>query len=135
MTNERTARRLSSKSGIRHGTAFLVEGLVLLAFLVSAIAVFTVTFSKARAQDDEALVLTRATFLAQHAAEEFCACPEEAEGTHEENGLTVVVSTTSEEVASGEGTLWRASIVVSEGDMELYELDTARYVAGGGATS
>lgn len=135
MTLARRGAPRDPRPGIRHGTAFLVEGLVLLVFLMAAASVFALAFARSQALEEEALVTTRATLLAQEAAEGFCASPADAAGSYEEDGLMVSVSTTAEGRGDGAGTLWRATIVVSDGGAEVYALETARYVAGGGDAS
>ena len=123
-----------------HGTAFFVEALVLLAFLVAAIAVFMSLFAAARAQSDEAAQLTDAVLLAQEVAEVFAADPAEFSAESEagaaagepalaRGGLSVHATATVE--PCDDGALYHAVIAVTpDGENEaVYELETARYVA------
>ena len=96
------------------GVAFIVEALVLLAFLGAGVAIFTRLFSLAAAQSDEALVLARAVAAAQSTAERFSADPKAIYTVEADGDLTVVSEITWEETATG--TLYRAVISVYAAD-------------------
>lgn len=118
-----------------HGRAFLVESLVLLAFLVASLAVLMGLFTHARIESAEGERLASAVQLAQNAAEEFAADPLAAPGqTFEHDGLEAEVSVEPE--PSSAGTLFHATVVVCDADgsgafaagEEVYRLNTACYV-------
>lgn len=139
-----------------HGTAFLIEALVLVAFLMAALAVVLSLFASARAEEARAARLSEAVTLAQNAAEAFAATDEpvsrvcQEAGTQTDDLYVVAVDVAAEERAAG--TLYTATISVTAadtsegadaaegasgatnaesavGDEALYTLDTARYVA------
>lgn len=139
-----------------HGTAFLIEALVLVAFLMAALAVVLSLFASARAEEARAARLSEAVTLAQNAAEAFAATDEPVSRVRQEAGAqtgdlyVVAVDVAAEERATG--TLYTATISVSAADTPegadvaegasgatnaesaaggeaLYTLDTARYVA------
>lgn len=120
------------------GTAFMVEALVLLFFLVASLAVFTQLFAYSANGAKEAQRITQATELAQNAAEEFSANPQavaagqtvgpgtaQGEGA---DGFTVSCDVSDE--AQGNGTYYTAHITVTDDEGEAYALDAARYVEG-----
>ena len=123
----RSASRSTRKGSSWHGTAFVIEALILLAFFLASIAVFMQLFGAASAQGIESRELSRAVVLAANAAERFSADPEQAGGTTED-GLSV--SCTVEPERTDAGTLYRATIVVFSNGAELYRLETARYESG-----
>lgn len=139
-----------------HGTAFLIEALVLVAFLMAALAVVLSLFASARAEEARAARLSEAVTLAQNAAEAFAATDEPVSRVSQEAGTqtgdlyVVAVDVAAEERAAG--TLYTATISVAAADTSggadvaegaagatntesaaggeaLYTLDTARYVA------
>lgn len=119
-------------------TAFLVESMVLLFFLVAALAVFTQVFASSVSNSAEANRLSAATEVAQNAAEEFSANPvavaqNRAVGagiaSDGANGFSVNCDVTSEN--NDAGTLYSAHIEVSDDEGVAYELDAASFVAGG----
>lgn len=125
----RSASRSTRKGSSWHGTAFVIEALILLAFFLASIAVFMQLFGAASAQGIESRELSRAVVLAANAAKRFSADPEQAGGTTEtEDGLSV--SCTVEPERTDAGTLYRATIVVFSNGAELYRLETARYESG-----
>lgn len=139
-----------------HGTAFLIEALVLVAFLMAALAVVLSLFASARAEEARAARLSEAVTLAQNAAEAFAATDKPVSRVRQEAGTqtgdlyVVAVDVAAEEHAAG--TLYTATISVAAADTSggagaaegasgatnaesasggeaLYTLDTARYVA------
>lgn len=120
-----------------HGKAFLVEALVLLAFLVASLSILVSLFVQARAEGAAGERLSRAIQLAQNAAETFAADPAAAQGlTVEDGGLVATVQITEESHEGGSLLNATVTVVDSEGiglsdtDGEIYRLDTARYVPG-----
>lgn len=111
-----------------HGTAFLVEACVLLAFAVAAVAVFSVLFLGASREGERAEQLTQAVTVARDAAERFAAEGAGAEGSWESDGLTVRVDVTADAEVPG---LLRAEVAVLDKEgVELYRLETARATGG-----
>lgn len=128
------------RSPLWHGTAFFVEALVLLTFLLAAGALFTQLFAAARHTAAEGTALAEAVLMAQNAAEELAAADDPASlagsrpliGDQTGDAYTLAVEVEGEPRRTG--TLWRAHIAVSgsgEADGELYALDTAVWRAGG----
>lgn len=122
-----------------HGTAFVVEALVLLAFLAFALAMFMQLFGAAHNRGVEERQLTQAVLLASNAAEEFAAMP--LAGTQSDalgaaadagEGDYLVTREVVPEPTEG-GTLYHASIAVSRDGEVVYELETARYASDGAA--
>ena len=144
-----------------HGTALLVEALVLLSFLVASLALFMQAFAQARGMGADGSQLAQAVAMASDLAEEFAADPATEPEPLERDGLTASceVATVAADGADGTGgqtgsgaddtpsggssgdssgaagTLYRATILVTDGDGdEVYRLVTERY-ARGAATS
>lgn len=119
------------------GTAFMVEALVLLFFLVASLAVFTQLFAYSANEAKQAGRLTQATAIAENAAEEFSVNPTAvAQGkpvgqaaAQGADGFTVSCDVSAETQAAG--TFYTAHISVSDNEGEAYALDAARYVEGG----
>lgn len=136
-----------------HGTALLVEALVLLAFLVASLALFMHVFAQARGMGAEGSQLAQAVAMASDLAEEFAADPAAEPEPLERDGLTAscAVATVAADDADGQtgpdaddapsdassgdssdaaGTLYRATILVTDGDGdEVYRLVTERYAS------
>lgn len=121
-----------------HGKAFLVEAMVILAFLVVSLAILISVFVHARIESAQGAHQTEAIHLAQNAAEQFSADPAGSQGlvlAQDELRATVEVTPEPHE----DGTLYRATVsVVDEAGVgrhdqnaETYRLDTARYVPAG----
>lgn len=137
-----------------HGTALLVEALVLLAFLVASLALFMQVFAQARGMGAEGSELAQAVAMASNLAEEFAADPATEPEPLERDGLTAscAVATVAADGTGGQtgsgaddalsgapagdssgaaGTLYRATILVTDGDGdEVYRLVTERYASG-----
>ncbi len=118
------------------GTAFMVEALVLLAVLVACMAVFTQLFTHALSTANNSERLSNAVTIAQSAAEEFSANPaavyagqEVGEGVaaNGAGGFDVTCDVSSAQQSAG--TMYTAHISVADGDGQIYELDTTRYVS------
>ena len=150
-----TARRDGGRASW-HGTALLVEALVLLAFLVASLALFMQVFAQARGMGAEGSELAQAVAMASDLAEEFAADPAAEPEPLERDGLTAscAVATVAADdaghtdgqtgseaddtpsgISSGAaGTLYRATILVTDGDGdEVHRLVTERYASGDGA--
>lgn len=111
------------------GTAFLVEACVLLAFVVTAVAVFAALFFGASREAARAERLTQAVAAARNSAERFAAEGTDAAGSREADGLLVRVDVSEDGEVPG---LLRAEVVVLDEDgSELYRLKTARAAEGG----
>ncbi len=68
--------QIEDASRTKVNTAFLIEALVLMAVLIASMAVFTQLFTHSAVAAHQAEELTRATLLAQNAAEEFSSDPQ-----------------------------------------------------------
>lgn len=134
-----------------HGTALLVEALVLLAFLVASLGLFMQAFAQARGMGAEGSQLAQAVAMASDLAEEFAADPAAEPEPLERDGLTasceVAAGGADGQTGSGAddapsggssgdssgaaGTLYRATILVTDGNGdEVYRLVTERYASG-----
>lgn len=115
------------------GMAFLIEALVVLAFLMASLAVFVKLFTSAQLEGLGANNLSQAVILATNTAEVFSADPTGMQETVTEGDL--IATCKVEEDKHNAGTLYNATITVTDGTNELYTLRTARYVStqNGGA--
>lgn len=118
------------------GTAFMVETLVLLFFLIASLAVFTQLFAYSANEAKQANRITEATAIAQNAAEEFSVNPQ-AVAAGRPVGLGAAqgaegytVTCTVKDAPQATGTYYAAHISVSDDEGEAYALDAARYVEG-----
>ena len=115
----------------RRGFAFLIEALVVLAFLMGCLAVFVQLFSSAQLEGLSANRLSQAVVAATNRAEEFSANPTNASGAKTEDDLRVDCEVREER--RNAGILYHATISVYDerkGDEEVFTLETARYVSG-----
>ncbi|MCD2433417.1 hypothetical protein [Paraeggerthella hominis] len=131
-----------------HGGAFIVESLVLLAFLMAALAVVVQLTGIAHERGTEADHLSNAVTIAANNAEAFAADPAsgnmtasftiangslvEVDGTPDagDESTTYQVNRTVEQHDKGGGTLYTAHIAVTQGAETVYTLDTSRYSTG-----
>ena len=131
--------QIEDASRTKVNTAFLIEALVLMAVLIASMAVFTQLFTHSAVAAHQAEELTRATLLAQNAAEEFSSVAAgktigqgvaagDASAVDGSDGLTVSCDVDSD--AQGRGTLYTAHITVSDDSGEVYALDASRYESG-----
>lgn len=125
------ASRQRSKG--RRGMAFFIEALVVLAFLMISLAVFVKLFSSSQLEARNANRKSEAVQLATNCAEVFSASPTTTPSTSELDGLVATCTVTPTKQASG--TLFEATIVVRDGDAEVYKLDTSRYVSNRGGAA
>lgn len=134
VSNEMSSNKLTrGRSGSRHNTAFLVEALVVLAFLMVSLAVFVQLFSKAQLEGLSANRLSEAVLIATNRAEEFSANPTAVPEQTNEEDLVVRCDVTP--TKRDAGTLYDATITVLDGNEEVYTLHTSRYVATASAAS
>lgn len=133
------ASHRSLRRGAYHtwsGTAFVVEALILLAFLVAALAILLTLFSDAHLRAEDTLRLEAAVTVASDEAEAFganpFAVPAEQEVTYQDQ--TCVVRIASDTSVYAGGVLYGATISVVFQEEELYTLHTSRYVRGGAST-
>ena len=123
-TNEPRAPRRTR----RGSRAFIVEALVLFVFLVITLAIVSQLFFASANQAQKSLELERAITVAANAAERFSANPTSAEISEAgQDGLTVRCTITPQFTTSG--TLYEATITVSNEYEDIYTLTTARYVS------
>ena len=109
-------------------SAYLIEALLLLTILATALAVFMSIFSLASRRGNESAMLDAATYAASNVAERFSADPTAAQQEYDEDGYRVTCDV--EPSPSRAGTLYRATITVwSDAGEELYSISTARYVS------
>ena len=119
-------------------TAFLVESLVLLFFLIACLAVFTQMFAHSWQASSDASKLSAACVVAQNAAEEFEANPQAAQNdtidvndVNDASGTNFHVSRTIESEATATGTMYTVHIAVSDDTGEVYSLEAQRYMERG----
>ena len=126
---ELPARRMSTTSRYSSwsGAAFIVEALILLMFLIAALAVLMQLFAGSARLASRSSQIERASIAASSAAERFSADPTGIETTAQDGDLTIGTDVTSEGTAAG--TLYHARITVTENGDEVYTLTTARYVS------
>lgn len=130
---DRDARRVP-EGGVRHSAAFIVEAMVLLVFLVLALAMTTKMTIGARSDAALASDLSRAVALAQNTAEEFSADPAGFAANpvivrESEGGLRVQCTVEAEQRAAG--TMYTAHIVVTGGDSVLAQRARAKAAVAG----
>lgn len=120
-----------------HGTAFIIEALILLAFLAGCIAVFMQLFAHSHAMGSESAQLSQAVVMASNVAERFESDPTSISsgevstddlGLSDVEGFTVNCEITPE--TTGAGTIYNANIVVSKDGSEVYSIQTAKYESG-----
>lgn len=136
-------RRGAADRAVWPGAAFVVEALILLVFLAACLAVFMQLFGDANETGRQNVRLERAVEAASNRAERFAADPlagmEDSAGAGRlestvgegDDALTVTCDVTPEGLPAG--VLYRAEIGVWDGDELVYDLTTARYVAGASA--
>lgn len=132
-----------------HGSAFIVEALVLLVFLIASLAVLMQVIGGAHERGEDADQLSNAIILASNDAETFAADPTagdtgsefalvDGELTQPEGPIDALDKNVYELTRIVEaqkqpgGTLYTARIYVSCGGEATYQLDTARYVSDEG---
>ncbi len=123
-----TSERRSPRRTRRGSRAFIVEALVLFVFLVITLAIVSQLFFASANQAQKSLELERAITVAANVAERFSANPTSAEISEAgQDGLSVRCAITPQFTTSG--TLYEATITVSNEYEDIYTLTTARYVS------
>ena len=128
MSTEHVSRRSSVHLRSRwSGTAFLVEAMLLLVFVVASIAVITQLFSASVNQIQDSERLSQAVALTTSQAERFAASPGSAAGEESSDDLRIVCEVEDERTAAG--TLYRAHITAYDQvtNEVVYSIDTSRY--------
>lgn len=114
-----------------HGMGFLIESIVLLAFVAVAIAVFFRLFAYAQVTSVSNIELSQAVVYASNTAELFATDPESYVGyekTEEDYRITCKV----EPKETANGTLYEAQISVANAETGelIYSLATSKYESG-----
>lgn len=112
----------------RGNRAFIIETLVLFVFLIVSFAVIVRLYVGSAIVAQNGLDLERAVACAGNVAERFSADPLATNLDVSDDKLTVTCEVTPESMTGG--TLYRAHITATVDDVEVYTLDTARYVSG-----
>jgi hypothetical protein len=111
------------------GAAFVVEAMLLLFFLVGALALFTRLFALSVEQSAESRELTMAVAAAGDVAERFAADPGSVPASATEGDLTVTCEVTDEQ--RPRGVYHKAEIRVRDkAGEEVYALTTGVYEGG-----
>lgn len=112
------------------GAAFVVEAMLLLLFLVAALALFTRLFALSVAQSAESHELTMAVAAASDVAERFAADPGSVPESSVEGEVTVTCDVTDE--TRSQGVYHKAEIrVYGKAGEVVYALTTGAYKGGG----
>lgn len=112
----------------RGNRAFIIETLVLFVFLIVSFAVIVRLYVGSAIVAQNSLDLERAVASAGNIAERFSADPLATNLDITNDKLAVTCEVTPESMTGG--TLYRAHITATVDDVEVYTLDTARYVSG-----
>lgn len=136
MSVESARRSRAGGNASWSSAAFIVESILLLAFLAASLAILTCTFALSLNRSAEGRALEAAAIGAANVAERFADDPTGVSTRTEADGLVITCNVTSEPRTGG--TMHRAQIsVYADGAEEpVYALSTARYVSdgeGGGA--
>lgn len=130
--NGRGVRRKQLNSQVasqsHHGMAFIVEAVVLLAFIALAITVFFRLFAYAETASVTSSELSRAVACAADVAEQFAVDPTGVAGySAEEDGFTITCDVNQN--GTGAGVMYNATInvVSAESGEMLYTLTTSKY--------
>ena len=118
-----------NRKGAWHGTALIVEILVILVVVVACLTVFVKLFSYAYTSNAYDQHRAHAITLATNQAERFAADTSPATGTFAQSEGKYTTTWTITAEPTKRGTLYSAVISVSHTDQELYTLSTASYVS------
>lgn len=132
ISNEMASATGKQRSSGHRGIAFLIEALVVLAFLMISLAVFVKLFSAAQLEARSSTRMSQAVQLATNQAEEFSADPTHVDTEKELDGLKLTCEVKPTKHAAG--TLYEATITVHDeqyGQQNIYTLATSRYVSNG----
>ncbi|NGM18055.1 hypothetical protein GMI70_08660 [Eggerthellaceae bacterium zg-893] len=124
---QRIMTRRASDRTTWPGAAFVLEALLLLLFVTSALAVLLQLFAWAQLRGDDSAHLTEAVTIATNAAERFAQDPAGVQTSYEEGAYDVTCQVTPKKNAAG--TLYSAHISVARDGGVVYELDTANYMS------
>ena len=129
-----TAKRArGAQTTRRSGAAFIVEALILLAFLAAASAIFVQLFAAAVGQSAESAELSNAVAIASNTAERFAADPSSVGESETVDDFIVTCTTSVEKRAGGDLRLATISVyraedgIVGDVDDPVYTISTARY--------
>ncbi len=124
-----------------HGRAFILEILVVMVFIIVSMAILAQVFAAAKSENEDAVSLSYAVMIATNEAELFASHPNESvvrhyritgagfEPTETPDVNSLSVSRTVTPVRSGAGTLYEASITVTQHDEAIYGITSARYTS------
>jgi Tfp pilus assembly protein PilV len=129
MATAKTQHPSVTRSIKQSSVAFFVESLLMLVFLVASLAIVTQIFAASANRASQSQHLERAVIVAANTAEQFSANPTGVakQSTSGELATTCAVTSTH----SSAGTIYNATITVSDETGEIYTVKTSRYVSGG----
>ena len=112
------------------GMAVVVEGMLLLVFLIGSLAVIMQLFAAASVRAQEGRQLAQAVAMATSTAERFAADPTSVPQVDQRDGLTVICKVDPQK--TGDGTLFVADISIYDSADEhapeaIYAITTASY--------
>ena len=122
-----------NQRGSWHGTALIVEVLIILVVVIACLGIFARLFSYAYSSNAHDQHRARAITLATSKAESFAAANTLVAGTVTEKADNYTTTSTISATETARGTLFTAVITVLYEDEELYQVETAHYVSAGGS--
>ena len=122
-----------NQRGSWHGTALIVEVLIILVVVVACLGIFARLFSYAYSSNAHDQHRAHAITLATSKAESFAAANTLVAGTVTEKADNYTTTSTVSATETARGTLFSAVITVLYEDEELYKVKTAHYVSAGGS--
>ena len=122
-----------NQRGSWHGTALIVEVLIILVVVVACLGIFARLFSYAYSSNAHDQHRAHAITLATSKAESFAAANTLVAGTVTEKADNYTTTSTVSATETARGTLFSAVITVLYEDEELYKVETAHYVSAGGS--
>ena len=122
-----------NQRGSWHGTALIVEVLIILVVVVACLGIFARLFSYAYSSNAHDQHRAHAITLATSKAESFAAANTLVAGTVMEKADNYTTTSTVSATETARGTLFSAVITVLYEDEELYKVKTAHYVSAGGS--
>ena len=120
-----------NQRGSWHGTALIVEVLIILVVVVACLGIFARLFSYAYSSNAHDQHRAHAITLATSKAESFAAANTLVAGTVTEKADNYTTTSTVSATETARGTLFSAVITVLYEDEELYKVETAHYVSAG----
>ena len=118
-----------NKQGTWHGTALIIEMLVILIVVVACLGIFVRLFSYAYTSNAYDQHRASAITLATSTAEQFATQTSISTGSFTESDGSYTVTSDISATQSTRGTLYHALISVSYKGEEIYQLETARYLS------